>query len=100
MDRLLRVQRHVYVAAYEEYLRADRDWLVGLERVGALVPDAMGRGFWTLGNPGSKVRRSYQRRDRALQKLMAARSKLENAKLRLHSDRTRTPNCIRLLMAT
>ncbi|MEM9578112.1 MAG: hypothetical protein AAF999_13990 [Pseudomonadota bacterium] len=75
----LRTRRKLCIIAYAEYLKADRAWTRAL----ALVPETVGHGYWRLGDRGSPLRVLYDRRDRALQKMVVSLGKFKTAKARL-----------------
>ena len=79
MHEHLEVQRRVLVVAYRRYLVADQ--AVYAARTSALswLPDAPPRSIALIGDPGSRIRRLHDRRDRALARLALARQALEEA---------------------
>ncbi|SDC62647.1 hypothetical protein [Ruegeria marina] len=87
MHPYLKIRRRMLDKALRRYALADAAWRRGLEQAALLVPGAMGRGHVMIGNPGSRVRRLYDERDRALQRLAAARTKLHEARRRIRPER-------------
>ena len=83
MHASLAIRKKHYVASYTRYLTADRAWIQALSAASELVPDVVGHGYWRLGAPRSRLRQLYLERDRALQRMMVARLKLDTAKRRL-----------------
>ena len=83
MNRELAAYQRLLVIAYHRYLEADQALASRLSAMRAFFPpDSMPyRG--TIGAPGSRVRRLYEDRDRALLRLHAAREKFNAAKARL-----------------
>lgn len=75
-------RRKLFVASYAHYMHADRAWTNALNAASALVPNVVGHGYWRLGAPRSRLRRLYLERDRALNRMMVARLKLQTAKQR------------------
>jgi hypothetical protein len=75
--------RRVLLKTYQRYLDADRDWEIAQHEVDAWFPTENRTRTFSMGNPGSTVRRKYACRERALQQLQVARLKLETARKRL-----------------
>jgi hypothetical protein len=82
MQSDLDLQRRVLVKLYRRYVTADRDWVVETRSAVAWLPEAPSEKLAVIGNPGSRVRRLYDRREDALDRLHAARAKLEAARRR------------------
>lgn len=82
MQTDLTARRRLFITSYRKYQAADRAWTLALVKAAEIVPDAVGKGYWRLGNAKSRLRKLYVERDRALQRMMAARQKLSEAKLR------------------
>ena len=76
----LHVRRRVIIKASQGYTRADQAWHDALVQAAVFVPDVAGKGYWQIGNPGSRIRRFYDERERALQRLQVARLKLQTAR--------------------
>ncbi|EAQ23921.1 hypothetical protein ROS217_15340 [Roseovarius sp. 217] len=68
---------------YRRYLEADRAWSMALEELKGWFPLTNRPGPSVIGNPGSPIRRLYERREQALLQMQVARRKLEVAKQRL-----------------
>ncbi|MDW4498473.1 hypothetical protein R5H30_10815 [Sulfitobacter sp. D35] len=86
----LEKRRRVLVTTYRRYLDADRAWSVAQSEVKAWFPEMTMAHRVTIGDPGSKVRRLYDARSRAMLQFQTARTKLEAARLRL-ARREATP---------
>ena len=84
----LLVRRRVLVVSYRRYLDADREWISAVRDAASWFPAEERSTLPMLGDPGSRVRRLYEIRERALQRLLAAREKLQRARSRL-SERKR-----------
>ena len=95
----LQVRRKLCIVAYTEYLKADRAWMLALAEASDLVPDVVGRGYWRLGDRGSRIRQLYEQRDRARQKMSVSHGKLKAAKLRLAERSRRTVSAFRVRIA-
>lgn len=94
----LSIRRRVLILHYRRYLEADRTWKNAREDLKAWFPVARHPEPVAIGNPGSPIRKLYDRRDRALMQLQAARFKLETAKQRLRQrHREERPPCILLM---
>ncbi len=78
-------RRSFLVLARARYEEADADWRRALREAAQLVPVARRRNCWSIGNPGSQVRKLYDRRDRSIQMLAVARIKLGIARERLNT---------------
>ncbi|MCW3782434.1 hypothetical protein [Defluviimonas salinarum] len=96
----LRVQRRVLVASYTRYMVADREWTVATQEARSWFPAGKRPTSPLLGDPGSRVRRLYEARERALQRLLLAREKLERARLRLAERRRRDAEGTRIYLLT
>lgn len=83
----LRAPHRLLARAYTAYVRADHDWRRAAEAAATWFPEPMPPQIPALGDPGSRVRRLYDRRERALIQIHAARAKLEAARLRLERRR-------------
>lgn len=89
MQSDLDLRRRVLVKLYRRYLTADRDWVMETRLAVAWLPEAPPEKLALIGNPGSRVRRLYDRREAALERLHAARAKLENARRRTEARERR-----------
>ena len=83
----LKSRRRVLVNASKSYVFADDAWHHGLDR-----------NTWTIGNPGSRIRKLYEARDKALQRLVVAQLKIQVAKKRIR-DRQSRPSKATLFLA-
>jgi hypothetical protein len=83
MQSDLDLRRRVLVKLYRRYMTADHDWLVETRVALSWMPETPPEKLAVIGNPGSRVRRLYDRREEALERLHAARAKLEVARRRL-----------------
>lgn len=83
MHPYLNTRRRVLFRAARSYDTADTAWKAGLREASALVPETIGRSRWMIGNPGSRIRRLYDDREKALQRLAVAHLKLKIAQDRL-----------------
>jgi hypothetical protein len=83
MQSDLDLQRRVLVKLYRRYVTADREWVIETRSAVAWLPEAPPEKLALIGNPGSRVRRLYDRREAALDRLHAARAKLEVARRRM-----------------
>jgi len=97
MQPELEAPRRLLLVAYRRYVEADRDWTVAARAARAWFPalDAPPRGV--IGQPGSRLRRLYDRRERALQRLLAAREKLERARRRVRRREPHARLALRLI---
>jgi hypothetical protein len=85
MQSDLDLRRRVLVKFYRRYVAADRAWVLETRSAAAWLPEAPLEKLALIGNPGSRVRRLYERREDALERLHAARAKLEAARGRAES---------------
>lgn len=76
-------RRRGLMVTYERYLAADRAWNMALRDMKLWFPAASRPRHSTIGNPGSPIRRLYEKRERALLQLEAAHLKLDVAKQRM-----------------
>lgn len=94
----LRKQRAVLIKASARFERAEADWRAAVTTASKLVPNAHAHSYWSIGSPDSRIRRLYNRRDRALQLFTVAVVKLETARQRLRERQAdRGPRTILLL---
>jgi len=82
----------------QRYVVADCAWQQGLRDAGEFIPDAVGHNVWKIGNPGSRIRKLYEARDHALQRLVAAQLKIQVAKKRIQDQKSR-PQQVTLFLA-
>ena len=83
MHAELLTRRRALAATYRRYLEADRAWHLALREVNLWFPVASRPVGSKIGNPGSRIRMLFERRERALLQLEAMRLKLAMAKRRL-----------------
>ncbi|KHA53128.1 hypothetical protein [Sulfitobacter geojensis] len=86
----LKSRRRLLVNASQSYVVADGAWQQGLREAGAFIPDAINHNVWKIGNPGSRIRKLYEARDHALQRLVVAQLKIQSAKKRIQDRQSRT----------
>ena len=79
----LRTRRRAVALAYRRYVEADYAWNSSTQSAMSWFPDARQGHVAVIGNPGSKVRRLYRQRERAMLQLETARLTLNVAKSRL-----------------
>lgn len=91
MHEHLEVQRRVLIVAYRRYLVADQALQVARAAALSWFPEAPPRSTMLIGDPGSRIRRLYDRREQALALLDLARQELEEAQRRMRQRRVRTP---------
>ena len=90
MHRQLEAHRRVMIIAYRRYITADRALETARSTARSWFPEAPTRGTALIGNPGSRIRHLYERRDRALARLELARQALDEAQDRIRKHRRRT----------
>mgnify|MGYP005849438123 CR=1 FL=1 len=95
----LATRRRVLILTYTRYLKADQAWASALRDMKSWFPANTRPGPSAIGNPGSPIRRLYERRARALLQLEVARQKLEAARQRA-TARRRTIHASVLLLAS
>jgi hypothetical protein len=84
MQSDLDLRRRVLVKLYRRYVAADQGLACSKPASAvAWLPEVPPEKLALIGNPGSRVRRLYERRDEAMERLHAARAKLEVARRRL-----------------
>lgn len=83
----LLTRRRVLMLTYRRYVDADRAWNIALDDVKRWFPLNSRPARWVIGDPGSPIRRLYERREQALLQLEAARRKLDAARRRLTATR-------------
>ena len=74
--------RRVLMVTWQRYLDADQAWNMALRDMNLWFPAASRPVPSRIGDPGSPIRRLYERRERALLQLEAMRLKLDAAKRR------------------
>ncbi|MCV2869913.1 hypothetical protein OEW28_14875 [Defluviimonas sp. WL0002] len=100
MHRDLSVQRRALSKSYRLYLDADRRWTVAVQETKSWFSGTTRPPTAFLGDPGSRVRRLYDARDRALQRLLVARGKLEEARRRLRDRKSSSGRTLYLIMSS
>ena len=78
----LETRRRAVLIIYKRYLRAERDWQMAQEDVSSWFPAPQPSKAPPIGEPGSRVRRLHDRRDRAVAQLMLAQRQLHELKRR------------------
>mgnify|MGYP005832114663 FL=1 len=96
----LRAQRWVLISSYRRYLEADRAWTLAQRDAQSWFPASQRSKVATVGDPGSRVRRSYETREEALQRLLLVRAKLERARQRLEKQQRQREVEMRVLLLT
>lgn len=76
-------RRRSLMVTYERYLAADRAWATAVRHMQLWFPAASRSRHSPIGNPGSPIRRLYEKRERALLQLETAHLKLDVARERL-----------------
>ena len=87
MQSDLDLRRRVLVKLYRRYIAADRAFVVATRTAVGWLPEAPPEKLTVIGNPGSPVRRLYDRREEALERLLVAREKLAAARQRQATGR-------------
>jgi len=82
VTRDLNFRRLVLVVLYRKYLDADRAWRLAQSEALSWFPLDARPGGSLMGNPGSHLRRLYERRDRALSQFMVVYGEIEQARRR------------------
>ena len=95
----LRTRRSVVIRARLAYDEADAAFRAEVRRAAELVPEVHCRSYWSIGNPGSPIRRLHEQRDRALQRLTVALVKFDTARARLAGSRS-PDRATRILLLT
>jgi hypothetical protein len=90
MQGHLQAHRRLLIVAYRRYLAADRALQIARSAAVSWFPVAPSRNTMPIGDPGSRIRRLYEHRDRALARLTLARQALEEAENRMRERRRRT----------
>lgn len=81
----LSTRRRVLLLTYRRYIDADREWAVALREAREWFPEGSRPNRWTIGEPGSRMRRIYDRRERSVLQLQVALEKLKRAERRLEA---------------
>ena len=88
----LHMRYRLLLRAERRFDAADRHWHAAAHAARALFPAPLRPSVLPIGDPGSPVRQLWERRERELLALLAARARLEGARARLatpqrHGDR-------------
>lgn len=84
----LKARRRMVIHASRAYMVADLSLRRALEDARVLVPDVIDHNVWRIGHPGSRIRRLYDERHRAMERMEVARLKLDLARRRLMERRS------------
>ena len=87
MQSELATRRRVLRVTYQRYVDADRAWTAALQEMATWFPIGARPYRASIGNPGSRLRRLYEARARALVQLEAAYEKFETARRRMGARR-------------
>lgn len=87
MQPELESRRRVLILTFRRYEEADHDWAVAARTARTWFPVSDAPPRRTIGDPGSRLRRLYERRERALQQLQIIREELDEAR---HGTRRET----------
>ena len=79
MYRNIEAHRRILFLAYRRYLGADQALQSARSNALKWFPEAPGRNTMLMGDPGSRIRRLYDSRERALARLTLVREALEEA---------------------
>lgn len=81
MHPALGVRREVLIKSYRLYLDVDRNGTIAVKGARRWFPAGGRPGAMIVGDPHSKIGKFYEVREHALNRLLLAREKLENARL-------------------
>lgn len=95
----LKARRRVLIMTYRRYLDADRAWTVAQGELKTWFPGISLSHRSQIGDPGSRVRRLYEQRNRAMLQFEAARRKLDEGRKRLPPRRRPVPAAHLLLVS-
>lgn len=87
MHRDLDQNRRLLAMAYQRYIEAELVWIRARGAARAWFPEDSRPYRWTMGSPQSRLRRIYERRQRAILQLAVARQKFRRAKARMENRR-------------
>lgn len=87
MHTELETRRRVLLVTYRRYIEAERALTVARREMQAWFPPASRPRDTAIGQPGSRIRGIYDRRERAMLQLATAKAKLEEARRRLAAKR-------------
>jgi hypothetical protein len=82
MDQALTVRRRVLARTWIRYVEADLAWARESRAARAWFPAEERPDARPIGDPGSRVRRLHEARERALLRFLAARAAFERARNR------------------
>ncbi|OWU77152.1 hypothetical protein [Phaeobacter sp. 22II1-1F12B] len=82
MQPELLTRRRALRLTLERYDKADREWRDALVEMRSWFPMSAGAFTGAMGNPGSRIRKIYDTRARALMQFEVALQKFENARQR------------------
>ena len=97
MQPELTTRRRVLRLTFQRYIEADREWRQALVEMKRWFPRSAAPYGGAIGDPGSRVRRIYDARMRALLQFEAAYQKFETARRRLAQRATRAPGRVLVL---
>jgi len=83
MNSYLRTRQRMLVRAFDAYMAADRKLKLAEGDAARFFPGGTPKSVWMIGTPGSRIRRLYETRDRALDRVLTARVKLHMAQRRM-----------------
>ena len=83
----LHMRYRLLLRAERRFDAADRAWHAAAQAARALFPAGARPPVLPIGDPGSPVRRLWERRERELLALLAARARLDAARVRLTAPR-------------
>jgi hypothetical protein len=81
MDPELNAYRRVLIKAYHDYLSADCSLQIATQTAEAWMRIRPERRVLLIGDPGSPIRQLYEKRERALARLMRLRDALKEAEV-------------------
>ena len=93
MDPALQLRRRVLARTWLGYVEADLAWARASRAARAWFPAGQRPDARPIGDPGSRVRRLHEARERALLRFLAARAAFERAR-----TRRRPRHVVRLLI--
>lgn len=94
----LSARRRVLRLTFQRYIEADREWRAAMLEVKRWFPGSVSSFGGVIGDPGSRVRKVYDARMRALLQFEAARLKFEMAKRKL--ERSSQQRVTRIILLT
>ena len=81
----LLMRRRLLQITFARYVKADRDWLSAEDEARSWFPKGSRPTLPMIGAPGSRLRQIWLRREHALDQLLTARRKFEEARRRLEA---------------